>query len=302
MVTNIRNVIVIGASGNVGRSSIKALQAEGFEVTGLTRESSDSILPANVRHIKSDFSQPSLQEAFRGQDAVVSAVSSIIPGDALAQQKSFIDAALAAGVKIFIPSEYGVDTGEIPSPDFIPFLVDKRHAVDYLKQHQERMSWTAVISGGMFDWGLNIPGFGGWDLPARKVTIFDDGDIPFEATSLDQVGRAIAKCLKKPDLTMNNYIYVNSFTITQNQVLKTVEKITNEKFTVMKDSVDDLWTSGASKWKEGQPLGVLAMIAGTVYGQGNLNHFSVTKGLWNERLDLQQEDLEVFLRDYLAKK
>lgn len=37
-----RTALVIGASGNVDKSTSKALLAEAFEVTGLTRESSQA--------------------------------------------------------------------------------------------------------------------------------------------------------------------------------------------------------------------------------------------------------------------
>ncbi|KAJ9156320.1 NAD(P)-binding domain [Pleurostoma richardsiae] len=287
----IKHVLVIGAGGNVGKSTVKALLEEDFQVTGLTRQSSEAKLPAGVRHIKTDYSEASLLKAFQGQDAVISTVSSIVPGGALALQKAFVDAAVAAGVKVFFPSEYGIDTSDRAASEYIPFLADKVETVDYLKAQEDKISWTAVITGSMFDWGLNIPGFGGWNVPARTVTLFDGGDIPYEATNLDQVGRAIAKSLKKPELTRNQYVYVNSFTVTQNEVLKALETVTGEKFKVSQGTVEGLWQDGAAKVKEGQPLGALAQIAGAVYGKGGLGHFSATKGLWNERLGLPQENL-----------
>ncbi|GME44353.1 putative isoflavone reductase family protein [Neofusicoccum parvum] len=158
---SLTNVLVIGAGGNVGRSTIKALLDENFLVTGLTRESSTATLPEGVRHLKTDLSESSLAEAFRGQDAVVSTISSITPAGALALQKTIIDAAIAAGVKVFVPSEFGIDTSDRSAPEIIPFLADKIDTVDYLKTHQDKISWTAIITGAMFDWGLNMPGFGG---------------------------------------------------------------------------------------------------------------------------------------------
>ncbi|OGM46175.1 hypothetical protein ABOM_004842 [Aspergillus bombycis] len=298
----INSVLVIGASGNVGKSTVKALLAEGFQVTGLTRESSKATLPADVKHVKTDYSEASLQEIFRGHDAIVSTVSSIVPGNALAIQKSFVDAAIAAGVKVFLPSEYGVDTSNRSAPELIPFLADKLQTLDYLKSKEDQISWTAICSGSMFDWGLNIPGFGGWNVPTCTVTIYDGGDIRYEATTLDQVGRAIAKCLQKPELTKNQYVYVNSFTITQNETLHALEKVKGEKFSMFKGDVEKLWQEGAAKWKDGQPLGVISMLAGAIYGKGRLAQYSVTKGLWNEKLGLGQENLEEFLRSYVAEK
>ncbi|KAE8374387.1 hypothetical protein BDV26DRAFT_300267 [Aspergillus bertholletiae] len=300
--SHINTVLVIGASGNVGKSTVKALLAEGFQVAGLTRESSQATLPADVKHVKTDYSEASLREIFKGHDAVVSTVSSIIPGDALAIQKTFVDAAIAAGVKVFIPSEYGVDTSNRSAPEYIPFLADKLQTLDYLKSRQDQISWTAIISGSMFDWGLNIPGFGGWNVPARAVTIYDGGDVRYEATTLDQVGRAIAKSLKQPGVTRNQYVYVNSYTVTQNETLRALERVTGEKFTVSRGSVEELWQEGAAAWKEGQPLGAISMLGGAIYGKGGLAHYAVNRGLWNERLGLEQENLDESLRSYLAEK
>ncbi|KAE8421392.1 hypothetical protein BDV36DRAFT_247847 [Aspergillus pseudocaelatus] len=297
----IKMVLVIGASGNVGKSTVKALLAEGFQVTGLTRESSQVTLPAGVKHVKTDYSEASLREIFKGHDAVISTVSSIVPGDALAIQKTFVDAAIAAGVQVFVPSEYGVDTSNRSAPEYIPFLADKLQILDYLKSKQDQISWIAICSGSMFDWGLNIPGFAGWDVLARTVTIYDGGDVRYEATNLDQVGRAIAKSLKKLELTKNQYVYVNSFTVTQNEILNALERVTGERFNVSKGNVEELWQEGDAKWKEGQPLGVISMLAGAIYGKGGLAQYSASKGLWNEKLGLEQENLEEFLRTYVAE-
>ncbi|OKL61886.1 hypothetical protein UA08_02837 [Talaromyces atroroseus] len=191
--------------------------------------------------------EPAIQNTHQGS---VSTISSISPGAALASQRSLVDTAIAAGVKIFCPSEFGIDTADSAASTYIPFLEDKIDTLSYLKTQQDKISWTTVITGCMFDWGLKIPGFGGWDIPARPATIFDGGDIPFEATNLDQVGMALAKCLKNPELTQNQYVYVNSFTTTQNKVLRALEQATGDKFTVTKGSVNGSWQDGANKVKE----------------------------------------------------
>lgn len=297
--SEIKNVLVVGASGNVGKSTLKALSEDGFQVTGLSRSLAADGVPAGVKCINSDYSAASLVDALQGQDAVVSTVSSTEPG-ALELQQALIDAAIAAGVKTFLPSEYGVDTSEPSSPDFIPFLAGKIAILDYLRERQDKISWTALVTGSLFDWGLKVPGFGGWDLGARSVTIYDGGDIPYEATSLDQVGRAIAKSLKNPDLTKNQHVFVNSFTVTQRKVLKALEEITGDKFTVSLGTVADLWQGGAAQVKEGQPMGILAMIAGTIYGKGRLANYSINKGLWNEKIGLEQENLDEVLKGLIA--
>ena len=299
----IKKVVVLGAGGNVGKSTIKALLAEPgrFEVTGVTREDSDAVLPAVVRHVRSDYSKHSLQDAFAGQDAIVSTISPF----GLDDQSAIVDAAIAAGVQVILPSEYGVDTAVPAATDVIPFLKAKVAAVEYLRSKEDQISWVAVITGSIFDWGLNIPGFGGWNLPARSVTIYDGGDVEYEATTLDQVGRAITATLKHPKLTKNKNVYVNSFTVTQNGVLSALEKATNHKFAVSHNSSDDLWQDGVNKVKEGQQLGVLAQVASAFYQKGaklGLGNYSRSRGLWNDRLDLASEDLESFIQAFVDSK
>lgn len=298
-VSAIKNVLVVGASGNVGKSTLKALSQDGFQVTGLSRHSPENGVPTGVKFINSDYSAASLLDAFKGQDAVISTVSSTESG-ALDLQKALIDTAIAAGVKIFVPSEYGVDTSDRSCPKFIPFLEGKIAILDYLRERQDKISWFALVTGSLFDWGLKIPGFGGWDLGARTATIYDGGDVPYEATTLDQVGRAIAKSLKHPGHTRNQFVYVNSFTVTQNEVLKALEKVTGDKFIVSQGTVEDLWQSGATQLKEGQPLGILAMIAGTIYGKGRLANYSKKKGLWNEKIGLAQERLDEVIESLIV--
>lgn len=77
-----------------------------LNVTALTRETSSATFPEGAKVAKTDFSMNSLTEIFKGQDAVVS----MLPITALGDQGTIIEAAIAAGVKRFIPSEYGSDS------------------------------------------------------------------------------------------------------------------------------------------------------------------------------------------------
>jgi uncharacterized protein YbjT (DUF2867 family) len=69
----------------------------------LTRESSSNKFPSEVKIAKVDYTNlESLTAALEGQDALVSAVASL----AVPSQRLLIDAAVQAGVKRIIPSEY----------------------------------------------------------------------------------------------------------------------------------------------------------------------------------------------------
>ena len=99
--------------------------------------------------IKTDYTHASLVAAFKGQDAVVSTIST----SSLTEQKRVIDAAVEAGVKRFIPSEFGWDTSGDVALEVAPCTVMKRDPVAYLREKEETgMSWTSICNGLWMDW------------------------------------------------------------------------------------------------------------------------------------------------------
>jgi uncharacterized protein YbjT (DUF2867 family) len=149
MSQDIKNVIVIGASGNVGQLIVSSLLTSNFIVSALTRSTSTTTFPPHVSVHKTDYSHSSLLAAFKGKDAIVSAIATY----STTQQKAIIDAAVEAGVKRFLPSEYGVDTSRPEIYDFLPPAIMKQEVVEYLKTKEaDGLSWTAICVGAWFDW------------------------------------------------------------------------------------------------------------------------------------------------------
>lgn len=98
--------------------------------------------------MKSDYTEASLVEAFRGQDAVVSALGAA----GLAEEIKFIDAAVAAGVKRFLPSEYSCNSQNNKTTDLIPVFGLKVQINEHLKaQESKGLTWTAIEAGPAFD-------------------------------------------------------------------------------------------------------------------------------------------------------
>lgn len=293
MSSSMKNVMIIGASGSIGLAVISSLLANNFTVSVLTRESSTATFPQTVTVHKTDYTTESLVKAFQGQHAIVSAIATF----STSLQTTIISAAVQAGVQRFVPSEFGIDTSSPEIEVFIPPTKGKRDTIKCLKEMEGKgMTWTAICVGVFFDWLLTEEkrGVMGWDLPARKALIFDGGNYEYETTNVAQIGRAVAAILIPANLeaTKNLYVYVNSFTVSQNQVLIALEKVTGEKFEVEHANTDELVSK---RWKglglEGNWQGH-EQITAAIYGKGGFNNFSKTKGLWNERLGLPKEDLE----------
>lgn len=119
-----------------------------FSISALTRLSSKSSFPATVTPIRSEYSFSSLTRAFDGQDIVICAITTSGLGD----QMIIARAAVEAGVKRYIPAEFGLDTSTELSLKVAPSTYLKKDVIKYLRENEDRTSWTAVITGLWIDW------------------------------------------------------------------------------------------------------------------------------------------------------
>ncbi|KAK2049508.1 NAD(P)-binding protein [Colletotrichum somersetense] len=281
----------------VGPHVVKALlESASFNVTALSRQGSKSTYPSSVKVVYADYSsQDSLTAAFKGQDAVLSFVG--IQG--FEEQKKLVDAAIAAGVKRFIPSEYGGNTRDERLAAKIFLAEHKVNTVKYLQSKEDQISWTAVITGIFFDWGLQT-GFLGFDIASKAVSLIDDGKPTWCTSTLTQIARAVVKVLEKPDLTKNQYVYISSFQTSQRAIMDAAEKITGQKWTVKsKVTGEELRESGGAKVRSGDLSGAPDLVRGPSLGAGGLGNFEA-EGLWNDKLGLPKEDFEETLKTVLV--
>ena len=202
---------------------LDALVSSGkFNVTVIKRQSSASTYPASVKVAEADLaSVDSVTAAFKGQDAVVSTVGT----EGLPGQSIFVDAAVAAGVKRFLPSDFGSDL----SNPLVAALPVFGYKIAVHKQIREAaaanpgFTYTFVSNGAFLDWGLQMNFVLAWK--EGKPTIYDGGDRVFSATALDSVAQAVVGVLEHLEETKNRFVYVKDIDITQNQLLEMAKKI-----------------------------------------------------------------------------
>ncbi|KAK6371339.1 uncharacterized protein PV06_04059 [Exophiala oligosperma] len=214
-------VAVAGGTGNLGSPVVGALLAANYSVTVLTRTGSTSTskLPKSPRLkvTEVDYSSvASLTEALKGQDVVVSTLASESTGS----QNPLIDAAVAAGVKRFIPSEFGSDTTH-PKSSQLPIYKHKVDTQRYLKAKAAEnpgFTYTLVLNGAFLSWGVQV-GFI-VNVQNHSATVWNGGDVPFSATNLETIGKAVVGVIKHLPETANRPVYVQEALITQNQLIK----------------------------------------------------------------------------------
>ncbi|MCJ1477710.1 hypothetical protein MMC13_006383 [Lambiella insularis] len=233
---NLKNIAVVGPGGNVGSAVIPLLlEASRFNVTAVTRPTSKYSPPSEAVHVvTADLEEASsLAKTLYSQDAVLCCV----PGGATKfdSQKMLIDAAVAAGVKLYFASEY---SGDILAPHYKIFptqvVGDKIKIRKYLeeKANDGDIAYTALNGGPFFDMWL-LGGHAGFDIAGRKAKIYGSGNNLACWTPLPSIARAVVNMLSNPDAILNRAIFVSGVReLTQNNTLAALEAEIGDKFEV----------------------------------------------------------------------
>jgi len=295
--STIKNVAVVGGSGNLGPAVIQALLDAGFTVTALTRVESKATFPSSVKVQKVDYSSPSsIAEALKGQDAVVSTIAT----PALTQQSSLVEEAVKAGVKRFIPSEYGLNTQKVTggTAKILGAKIQLQEQLGKLAAENPAFSWTGVSTSLFFDWGLKV-GSLGFNLKDKKATIFDSGNEPFTGSNLPFIGQTIAAVLKHPEQTANKYIEVASLTTSQNEILKALEEESGAKWAVEHKKTDDSQKIADEKLAKGDYSSFGDYLKVYLFADGK-GQSPKEGALANKELGLPTEDLKATVKAALA--
>ncbi|KAI1646992.1 NAD(P)-binding protein [Daldinia loculata] len=297
MADSIKNVVVIGASGNLGKEVVQELLKAGFKVTAFAREESTATFPPGVTTKKVNYqSVEGLTAALQGQDAVVSTIATVAVGG----QVPLVDAAIAAKVKRFIPSEFGINTRIVEGTSIGKILQGKVQALDYIvskSQENPWFTWTGVSTGIFFDWGLKY-GTVGFNKDTKTATIYDSGDEPVQASNLAFIGKAIGAILSQPEKTANQYLTIASFNPSQNQILKIVEAETGEKWKVEHASTAEQEKIGLEKLSKGDYSAFSNFLRSRIYADGAGRAVLGDKNAIG-LLGLQEEDLAATVKEWL---
>ena len=121
--------------------------------------------------------------------------------------------------------------------------------------------------------------------------IFDGGNRAFSASNLSQVGNAVVAVLSKPEETANQFIYVDSFTATQNEILAELEKATGERWRVTESTTEEAKAEGQALFAKGDYSGLLLLLKAIFLGEGYGSDFTKDAVLGNEKLGLPNQDL-----------
>ncbi|RSL92258.1 hypothetical protein CEP52_013921 [Fusarium oligoseptatum] len=277
MASPFKNILIIGATGSIGSVVVKALIEEPtFVVTALQRSSSKGKLPSGLKTITIEDSYPSeaLVSAFSGQDAVINCMTSLAVGE----QLRFIDAAVAAKVRRYVSSEYGLNNNKPEARALNSVFREKGEIQDYLRSKESTgLEWMAIACGMWLKWSAQHD-FLGMHIMEKKFVVWDDGDGWFSTTTEENTALALVNALaKKWDETKNQVVWLSDFAITQNMLLAAIERISEEKQAAV---------------ASGDPYAVYALIeTGFVTGKFG-GHLEKEGQIMNELLGLPKKSLD----------
>ena len=227
------NVLVTGY-GNVGTPILRALTASEF---------SDRIA-AFVLIRPASLSDPSKQKAIdevralQGvtivegdlaagvpaltallKKAAIHTVVAVVGGLQVPQQLPLVEAAKAAGVRHFIPSEFGVDSDATPiDGPWGPFLKDKRAVAQAIKAAGLDYSLLFVGLFSEFLVGYTIAGV---DLERGVVTAPGSWEARLNTTPLEEIGWLVAAAVVDPQA--RNAVLYSGETVTYKQLADLVD-------------------------------------------------------------------------------
>ncbi len=218
----IKQIAIMGASGQVGKHITQNLLESGHSVKIITHrkdcETADLVggfmlQGAEFVLVEDTSNEEAMVEVLKGYDTFVAAV----PGSEkiITQlQPIWLEAAKKAGVKRFIPTEFGAHTRNIEYGDGVLFDYKKDF---HKKLFESGLEWTLIYNGIIHDYALpNLRFF-------EDVTTFGNIELPIYTHSIEDIGKHAALALTD-ERTINRCVQMDYQSITQADMIDLIKK------------------------------------------------------------------------------
>ncbi|KAI1324738.1 NAD(P)-binding protein [Xylariaceae sp. FL0255] len=291
-----KNILVIGATGFIGGFVLDAFERDAsFNLTLLQRLSSKSQTSPHLKVIKIAGSYPTedLVSAFKGHDVIINCIAGLSVKD----QFKMIDAAIAAKVQRYIPSEFGLNNMNAKAQELNPVFGVKGKIQRYLRDKSDEglIEWMSITNGIWLEWAVEN-GFMGWHFHDKKFVLWDDGTGYFSCTTVPNTAKALVQALKMRQETKNRNIFLSDFATTQKQLLDAIERIEGVRYAVESINSDKLIAEKQDEVRRGieSAASIYPLIEGGFATGKYGGHFEEEPGavIMNERLGLPKKSLD----------
>jgi hypothetical protein len=239
-----------------------------LEITVLTRETSLALEPpaqhspehihhghqnyheraSKITHINTSFSEIEVEAHLEGQDAVIC----ILTGSDIHLTTLLITAASHSGAKVFIPSEYGLDTSNPKIRELLPPYQTRYEIQELLKT--SGLNWRAIYSGLMLEDALKTDGILGIDASWASVVVFTNAETTAVAISTyDDVAKAIVRVAIAGEggAKADNAIYTSSFRVGLEELVGVVEEEIDKKLDRYEGDLEGAKKEASERFRRG---------------------------------------------------
>ncbi|WP_461452467.1 NmrA family NAD(P)-binding protein [Mucilaginibacter sp.] len=222
-------ILVAGATGNLGQKICRELIKRKAQVRAIVREGSkqekvDTLEKMGVKIFKVDLDyEQQLINSCKGVSCIVSAVAGLHSVIVDAQTK-LLNAAIAAGVPRFIPSDFSSNFTMIPVGENRNFDLRKEF---YQNLDQSTIKATSIFNGAFADiLRYNTPLF---NVQQKTVAYYDDkADWKVDFTTMDDTAAFTA--MVALDHTAPRHLHIASFSVSPNDLVSLSEQYKGSKF------------------------------------------------------------------------
>ena len=150
-------------------------------------------------------------------------VSALGKQGGLELQQVLIDAAVEAGVKRFIPSEFGLDLRNPKVRDF-PVYGNKVKIESHLENKcaASNMTYTLIYNNVLLEQAFAT---GTLDAEHRTVAFYDGGQTRFSLTTMATAARAVVEVLRNYESTADRAVRIQDISLTPRQMLDIAQRV-----------------------------------------------------------------------------
>lgn len=225
-------ILVAGATGDLGGRIVRALLNRGGEVIAIVRSSSDiekinllETLDVKVYKVK-NWNVEELAKACSGVSCVVSVLAGL--GEVIIDaQKVLLDAAIAAGVPRFSPSDFSLD--------FTKFSDGENRNLDLRREFHKYLDSTSIASTSIFNAAFADLLTGQMPvifLKQRLVLYWGDADNRWDFTTMDDAAAYTANAAM--DTSTPRYLRIVGDQISPREIKTVVSEVTGNKFRLIR--------------------------------------------------------------------
>ncbi len=227
-----KTILVAGATGNLGERIVKALLKKDVEVRILVRQTSDvgkvkklQALGAIVYQIN-NWNIAELTSACNGVSCVVSALAGLreVIIDA---QTILLDAAIAAQVPRFIPSDYSLD--------FTKFSPGENRNLDLRREFHQYLDATSIAATSVFNGAFTelLTGEMPMIMFKQKLILYwGNADHRMGFTTMDDAAECTANVAVEDSTP--RYLRIAGDQISPGEIRTVVNKVTGNKFKLIR--------------------------------------------------------------------